>query len=367
MGTHVTRRFRFVLLVSILCCLAACGGSKYTTEGTFRVEPGGFIVVGEGSFRPPQIVYSYNSDGKLLDTKYFKSFHHQAAAKDENLMMLASVRTDKILSIHRDGKIRMFSLPLKGNYDTYFDIKKISDDIWAVSLNGLITSKDGLRGKILYFNKKREVLKEEQVPELADYVHLLQNSTHDMLFTTMQTPGSNIIYYLKEKGKLREMYRFDFRNGPEVVLRECVGFDKFYCYTNKLKKKKGETDKVIESRLGVLNTETAMLENSVPIHRPDMIKATDEAALITSYDNGYLHILTKDGKLYSSQPEGCEECRFWDIDSLHGEIYILYYKDKERAELGDECFVSKWDRDTNKLEKPIRFDGICNTLLMVDK
>lgn len=82
---------------------------------------------------------------------------------------------------------------------------------------------------------------------------------------------------------------------------------------------------------------------------------------------GHLYILTKDGKPHSSQPEGREDCRIWYSNSLHGDIYIMYYKDKERAEPGDECFVSKEDRGTNKLEKPIRFYGICNTFLMIDE
>lgn len=353
------------IISSLFLCLSACGGSRYATEGTFRVEPGGFMVVGEGSFKPPQTVYSYNRDGKLLDTKHFNSFHHQAAAKDENLMMLASVRTDKILSIRRDGKVKMFSLPLKRDYDTYYDIAKVSGDAWVVTLNGAITSKDGLKGRLLYFDESGRVKREESLPYLTDSIQLLKDSPTDMLLTSTDFPGHNLFFFLKENKKLKEIYRFDVYNGPEVVLRECVGFDKFYCYTNKVKK--DETNKVLDSQIGALNTETATLINSVPIHEPDLIKVTDEAALITSYDNGYLHILTKDGKLHSSQPGGCEDCRFWDIDSLHGDIYIMYYRDKETAEQGDECFVSKWDRGTNRLEKPIRFDGICNTFLMVDK
>lgn len=196
------RRVGFLLLVPLLgCSLVACGWSRCVTESTLRVEDGGFITVTHGSFRPPETVNSYSHDGRLLDTRYFDSFHHQEVDKDTRLMMLASVRTDKILRVKRNGEVKIFSLPLKFPYDTYISINKAGHNRWAVSLNGPIFKGKENKGAIWYFDEEGKVLERETVPHYVNYFFVPTNPNKDMVLIQDKDYFTNykIVYTLGKK------------------------------------------------------------------------------------------------------------------------------------------------------------------------
>lgn len=133
----------------------------------------------------------------------------------------------------------------------------------------------------------------------------------------------------------------------------------------------GAEQKVSRCEIGALNLENGRLDSATDITDMDAsyVERSEYAALIMSnpaHEPGYLYILTKDGRVFYSQPEDCKDCRFIDIDSLGKDIYVMYSRKSDKR-FENSCFVSKWNPENNRLEKPVELLNGCGTFIVVKK
>lgn len=360
----MTRRQCLIAVVFCVLCLCSCASLSYTSKDEpIRVGKNGFLIVDSGDFDSPVNVKSYSNEGKQIDSKSFDSFYHIAGEKDDDQMMLASVRKDKILSVRRNGNVKMFTLPLQHPYNTYIDIEKVGNNNWAVTLNGDVESPKGNNGVIVYFDNDGNVTSKEVLDFPASFLYISKGLRREFVLRSDLFGTPQIDFLLRKERNYERIASFNLDKRLDWILRECVAYTRIYCYGNKFTYSKSDNTKSKNSLFGVLDSKSGKILNPTIIRNPDAIISSAQAALISSTVPGYLHILTKDGHLFSSKPKECVNCMFMDIDSLGEDVYVMYYKDK----IYGKCYISKWDKSSNKLNSAISINDYCGYFIAVRK
>lgn len=357
-------RIRASLLALLITFSGLCACTTFqsgTSTNLLKIEDGGFIVVASGFFKPPTNVNSYDKNGKKVDLKRYDSFHHIYASKDSEFALIASSRNNKILSVTRDGKVKLLELSLSHPYDTFFDITKVANNIWAVSLNGVVYPNKKNLGRILYMDSMGNVWKQETTPHIIDGMYISFNNQDSRVLRYMEYPGKDMVFILGNNTNYREIIRFDVDYPPNFVVRDCVAFNHVYCFANVF----DENQQWLYSEIGRLNSENAVLESSVKTEPLDNIVSSEHAALLTTSKSGYLCILTEDGKIHQSLPSNCKDCEFVDIDSIGKDVYVMFVREKQKRQ--NKCNIAKWDKTSNSLSDMIEFAGGCGKLIMVSK